>query len=94
MNKAEMLEAIVKRTDMSNREVKAVVDAIFDPTDGLIAKTVKKGDKVVIAGFGSFERRARAARKARNPQTGESIKVKARKVPGFRAGATFKETVK
>jgi len=94
MNKAEMLEAIVKRTDMSNRDVKAVVDAIFDPEDGLIAKTVKKGDKVVIAGFGSFERRARAARKARNPQTGESIKVKARKVPGFRAGATFKETVK
>jgi DNA-binding protein HU-beta len=94
MNKAEMLEAIVKRTDMSNRDVKAVVDAIFDPEDGVIAKTVKKGDKVVIAGFGSFERRARAARKARNPQTGESIKVKARKVPGFRAGATFKETVK
>jgi DNA-binding protein HU-beta len=94
MNKAEMLEAIVKRTDMSNRDVKAVVDAIFDPEDGVIAKSVKKGDKVVIAGFGSFERRARAARKARNPQTGESIKVKARKVPGFRAGATFKETVK
>ena len=94
MNKAEMLEAIVKRTDMSNRDVKAVVDAIFDPEEGVIAKTVKKGDKVVIAGFGSFERRARAARKARNPQTGESIKVKARKVPGFRAGATFKETVR
>jgi DNA-binding protein HU-beta len=94
MNKAELLEAIVKRTDMSNRDVRAVVDAIFDPENGVIAKSVKKGEKVVIAGFGSFERRARAARKARNPQTGESIKVKARKVPGFRAGATFKETVK
>jgi DNA-binding protein HU-beta len=94
MNKAELLAAIVKRTEMAPRDVKAVVDAIFSPADGVIAKTIKKGDKVVIAGFGSFERRARAARKARNPQTGESIKVKARKVPGFRAGASLKEMVK
>ena len=94
MNKAELLEALVKKTDLSNRDVKAVVDALFDASEGVIAKTIRKGDKVVIAGFGSFERRARSARTARNPQTGASIKVKARKVPAFKAGASLKETVR
>jgi DNA-binding protein HU-beta len=94
MNKAELLSAVSKRTGVAARDVKAVVDAIFHPAEGVIAKSVKKGDKVVITGFGSFERRARGARKARNPQTGEAIKVKARKVPAFRAGASLKESVK
>lgn len=94
MNKAELLEALVKKTDLSNRDVKSVVDALFHPGEGVIARSMKKGEKVVIAGFGSFERRARGARTARNPQTGESIKVKARKVPAFRAGASLKATVK
>lgn len=94
MNKAELLEALVKKTDLPTRDVKAVVDALFNAEDGVIAKTIKKGDKVVIAGFGSFERRARGARTARNPQTGDTIKVKARKVPAFRAGASLKETVR
>ena len=94
MNKAEMLQALVKRTDLPARDVKAVVDAIFNAGDGVIAKTLKKGDRVVIAGFGSFEQRKRNARVARNPQTGASIKVKARKVPAFKAGASLKETVR
>ena len=94
MNKAELLEALVKKTDLPARDVKAVVDALFNASEGIIAKTIKKGDKVVIAGFGSFERRARGARTARNPQTGASIKVKARKVPAFKAGASLKETVR
>ena len=94
MNKAEMLQAIVKRTDLSPRDVKAVVDAIFNPGDGVLAKAMKKGDRVVIAGFGAFEQRKRGARTARNPQTGAPVKVKARKVPAFRAGASLKETVK
>lgn len=94
MNKAEMLQAIVKRTDLSPRDVKTVFDAIFHPGEGVLAKAIKKGDKVVIAGFGSFEQRKRSARTARNPQTGDAIKVKARKVPAFRAGASLKETVR
>ncbi|HEU4565789.1 MAG TPA: HU family DNA-binding protein [Gemmatimonadaceae bacterium] len=94
MNKAELLSTIQKRTGVAPRDVKAVVDAIFNPGEGIIAKSIKKGDKVVLTGFGSFERRARGARKARNPQTGEAIKVKARKVPAFRAGAALKEAVK
>jgi DNA-binding protein HU-beta len=94
MNKAELLAAVTKRTGVAPRDVKAVVDAIFNAEDGVVVKSLKKGDKVVLTGFGSFERRARGARKARNPQTGEAIKVKARKVPAFRAGASLKEAVK
>jgi len=94
MNKAELLEALVKKTDLPTRDVKAVVDALFHASEGVIAKTIRKGDKVVIAGFGSFERRARGARTARNPQTGDAIKVKARKVPAFKAGASLKDTVR
>lgn len=94
MNKAELLEALVKKTDLPTRDVKAVVDALFHASEGVIAKTIRKGDKVVIAGFGSFERRARGARTARNPQTGDKIKVKARKVPAFKAGASLKDSVR
>ena len=94
MNKAELLEALVKKTDLPARDVKAVVDALFHASEGVLAKSLKKGEKVVIAGFGSFERRARGARTARNPQTGATIKVKARKVPACRAGASLKETVR
>ena len=94
MNKAELLEALVKKTDLPTRDVKAVVDAHFHASEGIIARTIRKGDKVVIAGFGSFERRARGARTARNPQTGDTIKVKARKVPAFKAGVSLKDTVR
>lgn len=94
MNKAELLEALVRKTDLPARDVKAVVDALFHASEGVLAKSMKKGEKVVIAGFGSFERRARGARTARNPQTGATVKVKARKVPAFKAGASLKETVR
>jgi len=94
VNKAELLHALVKRTDLPARDVKSVVDANFHPADGVLAKAMKKGDKVVIAGFGAFEQRKCAARTARNPQTGDAVKVKARKVPAFRAGASLKEAVR
>lgn len=94
MNKAELIAAVSKQTDIAPRQAKAVVDALFNPGSGIIAKALKKGDKVVLTGFGSFERRARNARKARNPQTGDTIKIKAKKVPAFKAGASLKETVR
>jgi DNA-binding protein HU-beta len=94
MNKAELLAAVTKKTGVSNRDAKAVMDALFHPGEGIIARAIKKGDKVTLTGFGSFERRARGARAARNPQTGETIKVKARKVPAFRAGVALKEAVR
>jgi DNA-binding protein HU-beta len=94
MNKAELIAAVVKKSGATPKHAKAVVDALFHPAEGIIAKSLKKGDKVTITGFGSFERRARSARKARNPQTGDTIKVKARKVPAFKAGASLKESVR
>ena len=94
MNKAELLQAVIDRTDLPKRDVRVVVDALFHPSTGVIAKTVKKGDKVTLTGFGTFGRRERKARTARNPQTGAPLKVKARKVPGFKAGAALKAYVK
>lgn len=94
MNKAEMLEALERQTKLRPTYVKRVVDAIFDPVDGVIAKQVKKGGKVTIAGFGTFDRRAHKAREVSSVFTGTTVKVKARKIPGFRAGVSFKQAVR
>jgi DNA-binding protein HU-beta len=89
LNKKELIDSVVARTGESRRSVAGVIDATIDQ----IQKQVKKGDKVTLPGFGTFSRRARAARTARNPRTGESIKVKASKVPAFKPGAGFKDVV-
>lgn len=89
MNKKELIDSITSATGESRR----VVGSVLDETINQIQKSVKKGEKVTLPGFGTFERRARAARTARNPRTGEEIKVKASKVPAFKAGAGFKEFV-
>ena len=94
MNKAELLQALTDRTDLPTRDVRAVVDALFHPSAGVLAKAMKKGEKITLTGFGTFGRRDRKARTARNPQTGAALKVKARKVPGFKAGASLKAYVK
>ena len=89
MNKTELIESVAGATGESKRTVADVLDETINQ----VQKSVKKGDKVTLPGFGTFSRRDRAARTARNPQTGEAIKVKATKVPGFKAGAGFKEYV-
>ena len=89
MNKAELINEVAKVVCVK-KEAAAAVDAVF----GAIKKALKKGDKVAIAGFGTFGVAKRAARKARNPQTGAIIKVKAKKVPKFSAGKGFKDAVK
>lgn len=89
MNKTELIESVAGATGESKRTVADVLDATITQ----VQKSVKKGDKVTLPGFGTFSRRDRAARTARNPQTGEPIKVKAAKVPAFKAGAGFKEFV-
>lgn len=94
MNKAEMLEALQRQTKMRPTYVKKVVDAIFDPREGVIARQVKRGGKVTIAGFGTFDRRTHKARDVNSVFTGRTVKVKARKIPGFRAGVTFKEAMR
>ena len=89
MNKSELVESVAGSTGESKRTVQGVLDATIDQ----IQRQVKKGEKVTLPGFGTFSRRARAARTARNPQTGEAIKVKAAKVPAFKPGAGFKDFV-
>jgi DNA-binding protein HU-beta len=89
MNKGDLVDVVAKNTGESKRVVGDVLDELVTQ----VQKTVKKGEKVTLPGFGTFERRARAARTARNPQTGEPIKIKATKVPAFKAGASFKTYV-
>ena len=89
MNKSELIDAVAGRTGESKRVVGGVVDGFIEQ----VQRTVKKGEKVTIPGFGTFERRNRSARTARNPQTGEPIQVAASKVPAFKPGQVFKSTV-
>jgi DNA-binding protein HU-beta len=88
MNKAELIESIGGRLG-DRKAATAALDAVLAE----IQNAVTKGDKVSITGFGVFERRERAARTARNPRTGETVKVKKTAVPAFRPGAGFRELV-
>ncbi len=94
MNKAELLEALQRQTKLRPTYVKRVVDAIFDPREGVISKQLKRGGKVTIAGFGTFDRRLHKAREVNSVFTGRTVKVKARRIPGFRAGVSFKEAMR
>ena len=90
MTKADLIEKIAKDAKVS----KAAADkAINSFVDG-VKKALKKGDKVALIGFGTFSVSQRKARKGRNPQTGKEIKIPARKVPKFSAGAGLKKAVK
>ncbi|HVW61559.1 MAG TPA: HU family DNA-binding protein [Puia sp.] len=82
MNKAELIDKIAADADISKKEANAVLDSFTEA----IAKTLKKGDKVTLVGFGTFSVSKRAARTGRNPQTGATIKIKAKKVAKFKAG--------
>ena len=90
MNIEELVAEIAKQTKLTQKSVGEVLTAIIDVTQD----TVKKGEKVTLVGFGTFEPRKRAARNGRNPQTGETIKIEAKTVPTFSAGKKFKEIVK
>jgi DNA-binding protein HU-beta len=90
MNKGDLVDAVANSTGESKRVVGDVVDEFVNQ----VQKSVKKGEKVTLPGFGTFERRNRSARTARNPQTGEPIQIKASKVPAFKPGASFKSYVK
>lgn len=94
MNKSDLIQHIADEHELSRAKANAIVNTLFDPSTGVIAKALKKGDQVTITGFGSFEQRKRGARTFRNPQTGDPVKAKATKVPAFRAGATLKSTIK
>jgi DNA-binding protein HU-beta len=89
VNKGELVEAVAGNVGTARGHVESVINAVLDQ----IMMSVKRGDRVSIVGFGTFERRDRAARSGRNPQTGAAIRIKAAKVPAFKVGATFRELV-
>ena len=89
MNKSELIAAVAAKTGDTKKVAEASVNAFID----VITETLKKGDKVQLVGFGSFEVRKRAARKGRNPQTKEEIKIPASKAPVFKAGKALKDLV-
>ena len=90
MNKATIAESLHEKLGGSKAEAERIVDGIFDG----IKDALSNGEEVSIAGFGIFSARDRAARKARNPRTGETIDVAATRVPKFRAGKALKDAVK
>ncbi len=89
MNKEELVAEISKKAGVSKKDAMTVLGAWVDT----IQKTVSKGGKVTLVGFGTFESRKRAARIGRNPQTGKELKIAAKKVPAFSAGKKFKTIV-
>ena len=90
MNKADLIEAMAKAADCTKTQAGAALDAFTDS----VTATLKKGNKVTLVGFGTFSVSKRAARVGRNPQTGKEIKIAAKNVVKFRAGADLAGTVK
>ena len=90
MNKTELVAAVAEKADLSKKEADAAVKAFIDS----VAEELKKGEKVQLVGFGTFEVSERAARQGRNPQTGETIEIAASKTPRFKAGKALKDLVK
>jgi len=89
MNKAQLIEQVAKKVDISKAKASIAVNTVFDS----IKTSLKKGQRVQLIGFGSFLVRKRKARTGRNPMTGQSIKIAAKKVPAFSAGAELKKVV-
>ena len=89
MNKTELIAAIAAQAGISKKDAEAALKAFIDIT----SKELKKGNKVQLVGFGTFEVSKRSAREGRNPQTGETMKIKASKAPKFKAGKALKDFV-
>lgn len=89
MNKRELVDAVAEKTDLSGAAAEKALEAVF----GTIAAALAAGDKVAVAGFGTFEVRERSARTGRNPQTGESIDIAASKAAGFKAASALKNAL-
>jgi DNA-binding protein HU-beta len=90
MNKTELIDAIAKKSGLTKTDAKRALDAFI----GVTAATLKKGDRVALVGFGAFSVTKRSARTGRNPQTGAPLKIAARKVVKFKAGAELTKIVK
>ena len=90
MNKTDLVAKVAEKAGISKKDADSAVAAVFDS----IIAALKKGDKVALIGFGTFEVRKRAARNGLNPKTKEAIKIPASKAPAFKAGKAFKDAVK
>ncbi|MET3288324.1 HU family DNA-binding protein [Brevibacillus fluminis] len=90
MNKTELIAKVAETAELTKKDATKAVDAVLDA----IADSLKEGDKVSLIGFGNFEVRERAARKGRNPQTGEEIEIASSKIPAFKPGKELKDVVK
>ncbi len=89
MNRTELVDVIAKKADLSKKDADAALKAFVDT----VGAQLKKGDKIQLVGFGTFEVSKRAARTGKNPQTGESIRIPASKAPKFKAGKALKDLV-
>ena len=97
ITKTDLVDKVAEKSGLSKKDSKASLDALMEVIPEVLAKKAQKladeRSKIQLTGFGSFEVRDRSARKGRNPQTGKEIEIPAKKVPAFKAGKTFKETV-
>ncbi|HLE60299.1 MAG TPA: HU family DNA-binding protein [Thermoanaerobaculaceae bacterium] len=91
MNKSELAVKLAKKVSLTHAKAADVVDAIFNAHKGIVAVELDAGRKVTVPGFGTFATRKRSARQGRNPATGKSIMISARKYASFKAGKTLKE---
>ena len=89
MNKTELVAAMAAKADLSKKDAEAALKAFTD----VVAEQLKKGEKIQLVGFGTFEVSKRSARSGRNPRTGETMKIKASKAPKFKAGKALKDAV-
>ena len=89
MNKTELVAAIAEQADLSKKDAEAALKAFTD----VVSKSLKKGEKIQLVGFGTFEVSKRSARTGRNPQTGKTMKIAASKAPKFKAGKALKDVV-
>ena len=89
MNKTELIAALAEKAGLNKRDAEKALNAFTD----VVTDTLIKGDKVQLVGFGSFEVKDRAARTARNPRTGEKIKIAAKRTPAFKPGKAMKDAV-
>ena len=89
MNKTELVAAMAEKAGVSKKDAEKVLGAFVD----VVGESLKKGDKIQLVGFGTFETRERAAREGKNPQTGEKITIAASTVPAFKAGKALKDLI-
>ncbi|MDO4648925.1 MAG: HU family DNA-binding protein [Eubacteriales bacterium] len=89
MNKTELVDAMAEQTNLSKKDVVKVLESFVN----VVSQELKEGGKVQLVGFGTFEVSERAAREGRNPQTGETMEIKASKAPKFKAGKALKDAV-